>query len=275
MYDITASIVAYDSKPDILCKAVESFLGSDLDTKLYVIDNSPSDRLKSICNDKRIFYIHNSANIGFGPAHNIAIDRSMNDSSYHLVLNPDTAFEKNVLENLYNFMENSTDVGLVMPKICNLDNSLQYLCKVLPNPLNFVLRRLAFGPLHKAFKDRLENYELRFTGYDKIMDVPYLSGCFMFIRAEAFKKAGLFDERFFLHFEDLDLSRRINKYYRTIYYPRVSIYHGERNNGKESLKILSHLFSSYIKYFNKWGWFFDKERREVNKNILEKLKALR
>nr|WP_028950943.1 hypothetical protein [Sulfurihydrogenibium subterraneum] len=60
-------------------------------------------------------------------------------------------------------------------------------------------------------------YELRFTGYNKIMEVPYLSGCFMFIRTKVLEKVGLFDERFFMYLEDTELSRRIHKVSKTIF----------------------------------------------------------
>lgn len=274
MYNITASIVAYKDNPQVLQKAVDSFLNTGLNLKLYVIDNSPSDTLKAVCGDNRICYVHNDRNIGFGAAHNMAISHSISGTEYHLVLNPDTSFIKGTLEKLYGFMEDEGDIGIVMPKVCNPDGSLQYLCKFLPSPLDFFLRRFSFSPLKRIFRKRLENYEFRFTGYNRVMDVPYLSGCFMFIRAEALMKAGPFDERFFLHFEDLDLTRRIHMRYRTVYYPDAYIYHSKKSKGNESLKVLSYLASSYVKYFNKWGWCLDRERKEINRKVIKSLRAL-
>ena len=168
-------------------------------------------------------------------------------------------------------MENNPDIGLVMPKMLYPDGSIQHLCKLLPTPWNLIRRR--FLP-EKIFSKQNSFYELRFTGYDKIMDVPYLSGCFMFIRTDVLSHVGLFDERFFMYLEDVDISRRIYKYYRTVYYPEVSVFHEyEKGSYGSSRLLLYHLWSA-IRYFNKWGYFFDKERQEINKNVVEKLSAL-
>jgi hypothetical protein len=191
---------------------------------------------------------------------------------YHLVLNPDVSFGKGTIEKLYDFMENNPDIGLAMPKILYPDGSIQYLCKLIPTPMDLIRRR--FLPASKYLDKRNFLYELRFTGYDKIMDVPYLSGCFMFVRTEALSRAGLFDERFFLYLEDVDLSRRMHKHYRTVYYPEISVFHQYEKGSYKNSKLLKYHLQSAIKYFNKWGYFFDKDRQEINKKILKKLNAL-
>jgi GT2 family glycosyltransferase len=274
MKNINVSIVLFKNDQDLVKKAIYSCINSFLINKVYLIDNSPTDILSCLASlDSRIEYIFNNANLGFGKAHNISLKKSIEENiPYHLVLNPDVYFEKGVLEELYNFMEANKDVGLVMPKVLYPDGNIQYLCKLLPTPLDLFGRRfLNFGPFKKIVEKRNEIYELRFTGYDKITEVPYLSGCFMFIRTEVLKKVGLFDERFFMYLEDTDLSRRIHRVARTVYYPYVHIYHEYGKGSYKSLKLLYYHIKSAIKYFNKYGWFFDKEREEINKKILKKL----
>jgi len=271
---LNISIVLYHNREEQIKKAIESVLNTDLNITLYLVDNSSTDSLRELERiDKRIVYVFNNSNLGFGKAHNIALKKSIEKNiPYHLVLNPDVYFEKGVLEELYDFMENNKDVGLVMPKVLYPDGNIQYLCKLLPTPLDLFGRRfLNFGPFKKIVEKRNEIYELRFTGYDKIMEVPYLSGCFMFIRTEVLKKVGLFDERFFMYLEDTDLSRRIHRIAKTVYYPYVHIYHEYGKGSYKSLKLLYYHIKSAIKYFNKYGWFFDKEREEINKKILKKL----
>jgi len=271
---LNVSIVLYHNKEEQVKKAIESVLNTDLNITLYLVDNSSTDSLRELERiDKRIVYIFNNSNLGFGKAHNIALKKSIEKNiPYHLVLNPDVYFEKGVLEELYNFMEANKDVGLAMPKVLYPDGNIQYLCKLLPTPLDLFGRRfLNFGPFKKIVEKRNEVYELRFTGYDKLMEVPYLSGCFMFIRTEVLKKVGLFDERFFMYLEDTDLSRRIHRIAKTVYYPYVHIYHEYGKGSYKSLKLLYYHIKSAIKYFNKYGWFFDKEREEINKKILNKL----
>jgi GT2 family glycosyltransferase len=278
MNSLNISIVLFENELDKVKRTIESFLSSGLVRQIYLIDNSLTDRLKDLSYlDKRIIYIFNNANLGFGKAHNIALRKSIDENiPYHLVLNPDVYFEEGVLEELYNYMEKNPDVGLVMPKVLYPDGNIQYLCKLLPAPFDLFGRRfLNFPPFKKMVEKRNEIYELRFTGYNKIMEVPYLSGCFMFIRTKVLEKVGLFDERFFMYLEDTDLSRRIHKVSKTIFYPYVHIYHEYGKGSYKNKKLLKYHVESAIKYFNKFGWFFDKEREIINKKILEKLKHVR
>lgn len=260
-YDITASIVTCRNDPNILQKAINSFLNTEIVVKLIIIDNSPDDEIRQICNDNKIEYIFNNANIGFGSGHNIAIQRILELSKYHLVLNPDIYFSRGNLEKLYDFMEKNNDVGLVMPKILYPDGSLQYLCKKLPTPFDLIVRRFIPSLLKPLFQKRLDSFEFKDRNYNEIMSVPGLSGCFMFIRTDIFKEIGMFDERFFMYAEDTDLSRRIGNKYKTMYYPEAVVYHEYAKGSYKSNKLLMVHINSAIKYFNKWGWFFDKDRK--------------
>lgn len=223
--DITSSIVTYKNDKLQLQNVIFSFLNTNLRIKIFIVDNSPNDELRSICTDERIEYLFNNENIGFGAGHNIAIKRVLEFSKYHLILNPDIYFAKGNLEKLYDFMERNNDVGLIMPKILYPDGSIQYLCKKLPTPFDLVARRFIPSSLQPFFQERLDSYEFKNRNYDEIMEVPYLSGCFMFIRTKIFKEIGIFDERFFMYFEDTDLCRRIGEKYKTIYYPNAVAYH--------------------------------------------------
>lgn len=113
---------------------------------------------------------------------------------------------------------------------------------------------------------------MRFSGYDKIMEVPYLSGCFMFLRKETIEKVGVFDEGIFMYGEETDLNRRIGKFYKTVFYPEVEIIHDFAKGSHKEWRLFKIHVRAAIYYFNKWGWFFDKDRRIVNKEITSKLK---
>jgi len=272
MYDITASIVVYDNNQDDLSKLLSCLFKIRLPVRIFVIDNSLVGQYLSLCDGEKIEYIGNPVNLGYGAAHNRAIERSIDISKYHIVLNPDVYFNDGTVEKLFSFMEKNSDVGLVMPRILNPDGSNQYLCKLLPAPSDLLFRR--FLPFPKLMEKRNRIYELRFTGYNRVMEVPYLSGCFMFLRTDALNKAGIFDERFFMYFEDTDLSRRIHTHYKTVYYPEAEIYHRYEKGSYKSMKLLRHHVVSAFKYFNKWGWFFDRERNKINGNILRKLRDI-
>ncbi len=269
MYDIIASIVTYKNDTTTLSKAIASFLNSGLKTYLYVIDNSPTNELKDVCAFKNVEYIFNNKNVGFGSGHNIALRKMSSQTKYSLILNPDVYFEPRTLEKLFDFMEKNNDVGLVLPKVLYPDGSLQYLCRLLPDPCDMLLRKIEIKFLSPLLDAQKARYELRFADYNTQMEAPYLSGCFMFLRTNILEKTGIFDERFFIYFEDVDLSRRIHKHYRTVYYPEALITHGYQRGSNKDSHLLKHLVSSGIKYFNKWGWFFDRERKLANTKAIK------
>lgn len=185
-------------------------------------------------------------------------------------MNPDIYFEEGVIEKLIIYMNKYSEVGLVMPRVLYPNGELQYLCKLLPTPFDLLFRR--FLPWRRYVEKKNEKYELRFTNYSREMEVPSLSGCFMFVRIAVLKKVGGFDERYFMYAEDLDLCRRIGKVSRTMYYPNVVVYHEYAKGSYKNRRLLRYHLSSVVKYFNKWGWVWDLDRKIINKRILDNLK---
>lgn len=259
---ITASIVLYDNPKEMVNKAVESFLSSPMAGDLYLIDHSLGDEARSWYDKARIKYIHEE-NKGYGAGHNTAMRACLSTSQYHVILNPDIYFDRDVITKLAEFCESDSEAALVMPKILYPDGEIQYLCKLLPTPTDWFIRRFI-----KAIRD--DRFELRATGYNTIMDIPYLSGCFMFLRMDALREIGLFDERFFLHCEDTDLSRRLHKKHKTIFFPDAVVIHEHQKESHKSLKMLAIHVRSTIEYFNKWGWFFDSDRKSINDRTVER-----
>lgn len=265
MYDITSSIVTYNTKLDELQKVIKSFLNTDLNVQLYISDNSSTDDLKKFINkfnDKRINYIFNGKNGGYGWGHNQIIKKVIEKSKYHLILNPDIYFKNGVLEELFSYMEKNRDIGNIMPMVKYPNGEIQYLCKRIPSPKDLFLRK--FCPIKSIIEKNNLKYEMRETGYNQIMNVPILSGCFMFIRTEVFKNIGLFDERYFMYMEDFDLNRRIHEKYKTIFYPSIEIIHAHAKESFKNRKMAKIHLKAAIKYFNKWGWLYDKQRRKIS-----------
>jgi GT2 family glycosyltransferase len=274
MEKITASIVIYKNEIASVRKAAESFLNALYSGRLYVIDNSPTDNAREHFGEERISYLHTGSNLGYGRAHNIAIRKSLETSIYHLVLNPDVYFAPDVLEKLFYFMEENYQAGLVMPKVLYPDGRLQKLCKLLPTPFNLATRR--FLPYsNNLLKKVNDGYEMSFSNYNRVMNVPFLSGCFMFMRTSSLKETGLFDERFFLYAEDTDLSRRIHSQFATMFYPFAEIYHTHARGSYKNVRLTWHNFKSAVQYFTKWGWFFDSDRRNINETARQPFSSSR
>jgi len=265
---LTVSIVLYKTNFDQIIKCINC-VNKSVNAIIFLIDNSPTSKLRAVADlFENVQYIFNPSNPGYGAAHNIAIQKILqNKGIYHLVLNADVYFPASTLGGLIEYMDARVEVGLVMPKILFPNGEIQYLCKLIPAPIDLIFRMIA----PKSVKN-LNNYkfEMRSTNYDKEMFVPYLSGCFMFLRVDALEKCGIFDERFFMYPEDIDLTRRIAIHYKTMFYPKVIAYHEYGAASKNSIKMLFVHVYNIIKYFNKWGWVFDSERRRLNKIAVTK-----
>lgn len=265
---VTASVVTYKTGRDDLLKVLSSALSDGVD-RLYVIDHSPDETVKDfIPEDPRVIY-ERRPNLGFGAGHNAAIRKAMREGAdFHTVLNPDIYWEGKVIEPLREFMERHSDVGMTVPKVLYPDGRLQYVCKLIPTPFDLLAHR--FLP-RKLVRKRMERFQLEFTGYDRIMNVPYMHGCFFMLRMEALRDVGLFDERFFMYPEDIDLTRRIHERWQTLFYPELTIFHAHAAESRKSLRMLRIHAYNMMKYFNKWGWLFDARRRHTNREVLKQL----
>ena len=200
-------------------------------------------------------YIFNNKNLGYGRAHNIALEKSLKtNAKYHLVLNSDIEFTPDVIKKLTYFMEQNPNIGHSMPLVRYPNGNIQYLAKQLPTPFDLFARRFMPKSWVKKRAAKFENHAFyKQTNYkSQILDAPYLSGCFMFLRCDALRKIGLFDPRFFMYPEDIDLTRRINQHYRTVMYPAVEIIHNHAQSSYHSLRLLWIHCINMIKYFIKW-----------------------
>lgn len=119
---LTASIVTYRTPHDELGKCLES-LRRDGVCRVYVIDNSPDDSLRSFITSHPagdiVEYIDSHENPGYGAAHNIALRRSIEErTSYHLVINSDVYFDRGILPSIVEYMDRHPDIGLLQPRHC-------------------------------------------------------------------------------------------------------------------------------------------------------------
>lgn len=255
----------------MLKAAIDSFLSTKLLCKIILIDNSPTNDLQDITDHKNSEYIHVPSNPGFGAGHNMAMQMSVENADYFLVLNPDIYFDGSIIEEILKYLDLNTDIGVIMPNILYPDGRTQYLAKLLPTPMDFIIRR--FIPFKSIKKKMADRFELRKSNYNMIMDVPFLSGCFMIFRTNVMKDIEGFDENIFMYTEDIDICRRvIDSGYRSVFYPMVSVYHDHEMKSFTSIRTMKVYFKSAFYYFNKWGWFFDRQRSSINKNTLQQLK---
>lgn len=267
---LNISIVLYKTRAEQLLPLLDELLKVRRLHRIYLVDNSPVKSEEFASLPLPVEYIFNNANLGYGKAHNIALRESVYDEvPYHLVINSDIEVKAADIEYLLDFIGQNPLVGQIMPKVVYPDGTVQYLAKLLPTPWDLFARR--FLP-QRWTRKRTERYELRFTGYNRPLNAPYLSGCFMFLRTEAALKARLFDERYFMYPEDMDLTRTIHRDYLTLFLPSVTIVHHHAKASYHSLRYLWIHIVNMCRYFNKWGWFRDPERELFNNQLLASLR---
>lgn len=272
---LNASIVLYKTPLDELLTLLAQLLLSDKLQTVYLVDNSPEpisgEPWLSLPNASRVTYIFTGRNLGYGAAHNIAICRTMaeTDLPYHLVLNSDLQVSAESLHAMLAIMQHFPEIALLQPRIIYPNGEEQFSARLLPTPFDVFGRR--FLP-KRWMQQRMQKYELREADINRSINAPYLSGCFMLLRCSALEDVGLFDERFFMYPEDIDLTRRLNEEHLTIRWPGVTIVHNHRQASYHSLRMLWIHSQNMCRYFNKWGWIFDSKRRIQNRLTLELLK---
>lgn len=274
---LNISLVLYHTPESEWLPLVQELLRARSVHRIYLIDNSPeplADPLSKIDNrQSKIEYIHTGKNLGYGAAHNIAMRETVYDEiPFHLVMNTDIQVSTEAIDNLVGVMQSNELIGQLLPRVVDTNGELQYLCKLLPTPFD-LLRRILFGKLGRNSRANAR-FELRHLDHTRPINAPYLSGCFMLLRTRALIKAGLFDERFFMYPEDIDLTRRIHRDFLTLYYPSETIVHAHRQASYHSLRMLWIHATNICRYFCKWGWLFDRERRLYNSLTLNKGKAV-
>jgi GT2 family glycosyltransferase len=226
---------------------------------LYLIDNGAPGELigtpeAAVRGEFKLEMIAGQGNVGYGRGHNLAINRTQ--SRYHLVLNPDVELNARGLTEALSFLDARPDTGLLTPLIRDESGEQQFLCRRFPTVLDLFARGFLPSGLRRLFAKRLARYEMRDVIDDRsvVWDPPIVSGCFMLFRTDVLKRLNGFDPRYFLYFEDYDLSLRTHEIARVVYVPAVRILHhggGAARKGGAHVKLF---VSSAFRFFQRFGW---------------------
>lgn len=193
-------------------------------------------------------------NLGYGRGHNLAIDDTGSD--FHLVLNPDVSVSEAALYEGLNYLQYHPEVVLVAPRVVDHNGDGLFPCKRYPAFLDLALRGFAPQWLKRFFAGRLNRYEMRgLAGVtEPLVGVGIVSGCYMLVRADAISAIQGFDERFFLYFEDFDLSLRMHSVGELVYVPSMQIVHYGGNTAKKGLRHIALFAQSAWKFYQRHGW---------------------
>lgn len=261
--DLSIIIVNYKSQEKLkncLQSIYDSNLGN-LKWEIIVLENNSGDDLREITkNSNNLKLVTSHKNLGMGGGNNLGIKHSSGD--FILISNPDIVFKKDCILNLFDYIKNNSNTSLVGPQLLYPDGSLQYSSAKFPKIYLPLLRRTFLG---RFFPQYLNNYFLKSDSYDKIREVDWLLGaCFIVRRDEFFLSANkLFDERFFMYFEDVDLCRRIKEGNRKVIYlpTAIAIHNHTRASARFKWylaifkdKLAKEHIKSWWRYFLKWGF---------------------
>ncbi len=251
--DLSIIIVNYKSKAKLI-NCLDSIGKSDLSDLKYevvIVDNDSGDDLSDLKYEYK--FVSSPKNLGMGAGNNLGIKNSQGE--FILISNPDIVYEPNTIKTLFLYLKNNLEVGLVGPKLLNSDGSLQYSCVRFPKFYIPILRRTFVGHFFPA---RLNHYLMKNEDHDIVREADWLLGACFMVRRPSFE---LFDDRFFMYFEDVDLCRQIkNKNLKVIYFPIVTVIHDHvrASAQKPWYEALlqdsiarTHLKSAF-KYFYKW-----------------------
>lgn len=223
----------------------EAVLGS-----VIVVDNGSADGSTAFCRgDDRVVLVEPGRNLGFGTACNRGV--AAGSAEYVLFLNPDTRLLRPTLAAVVaHLCARAEHVGVVGVKLVGRDGQVSRHCARLPSAGTFLA--LSLG-LSKALPRWFKPVELVEFDHLHTAEVPHVMGAFYMMPRALFEALGGFDERFFVFYEDLDLSLRVARSGRSIVYlAEEEIFHRTGGTGSgASAKALSYLLESRLIYARK------------------------
>lgn len=214
---------------DFLDKCISSIQAHNKNTPYQValIDNGSSDNSVSWVTSHypAVQVIQNEGNVGFSKACNQGIQAL--DGDYILLLNNDTEFLNDALEEMVRFLQAHENAALVGPLTFYPNGDIQASIKRFPPVWKYVLQQIGLATL--LVRERKNYYPFgpfRATEYQEPHEVEWLSGACLMFRRELFEEIGPLDEAMTFGLEDMDYARRARAIgYKNYFVPAARIIH--------------------------------------------------
>jgi GT2 family glycosyltransferase len=211
-------------------KSLADTVKNNFELEIIVVNNDihhqNDDIFKKI--NFQINVINNSKNLGFSGGNNIGIRYGLkNGADFVFIINNDTIVDKNCIQKLLDDAQKEKNIGIFGPKIYFASGYETHKEKYTPMNLGKVIW-YAGGIID--WQNVLASHrgvdEVDLGQFDKISKTDFVTGCAMFIRRNVFEKIGLFDEKLFLYFEDVDFCIRAKKKgFNSYFIPQAYLWH--------------------------------------------------
>lgn len=223
--------------------------------KIVVVDNDSQDgsfeKLSAAVKERGwgdvAEVVDSGFNGGYGFGNNVGLRRGLAskerfDAFY--LLNSDAFPDQGSLGTLVDFLADDPRAGIVGSRINGLDGSGQQSCFRFPNIWNEVDRAAKLGVLSQAIADKTVVIPLP----DVVTEVDWVAGASMLIRREVLEQIGLFDETYFLYYEETDLCLRAKRAgWNVVYVPTATVKHiGGASTGVTSHKVVPKPMPKYV-----------------------------
>ncbi|MEP4379721.1 MAG: glycosyltransferase family 2 protein [Alphaproteobacteria bacterium] len=251
--DVSVVIVNYNAGAFLSDAVASVFAQSATPVECIVVDNASRDdsisTLRSRVPDPRLTILEQESNLGFAAGCNRGIAQARGELV--LLMNPDCFLEDASLARLVAALAENEDAGAVGPLILNMDGTEQRGCRRdIPTPwqifcVGIGLHRLM--PNHPRFRSfNQQGAALP----DEVVRVQSVSGACILIRHETIEQVGLLDERYFLHFEDLDWCLRAGESgHEILFVPDAVAHHvGGISSRKFPIRVEAHKHASLIRF---------------------------
>jgi len=216
--------------------------------EVLVVDNASSDGSVSMLREgfPQVRLIENQVNVGFAAANNQAL--SLIESPYILLLNPDTVVKPGALNELKEYLERNPQVGAAGARMLNPDGSLQVSCYVAPTLFREFLRLVHLDRFWPGASYQMDHWDITLP-----REVEIIQGACMMMRKKALDQVGLFDERFFIYTEEVDLCYRLRQAgWKLHWVPQAEVIHYEgQSTSQLAPEMFIHLYQSKLKFFRK------------------------
>lgn len=231
--------------------------GIDLnEVEIFVVDNYSKDDsvryLKKQFHNQTInlHIIANKRNVGFGRANNQAFQKA--SGKYILYLNPDTILTEDTLAQTINFAEKEKELGAIGVKMLHTNGNFALESRRgIPSPWVSLCKMIGLTTLFPKSK-LVGKYYMQYLSKGEPNEIEVVSGAFMLSPRNSLIKCGLFDEKFFMYGEDIDLSFRLKKSgFHNYYYPTSILHYKGESTKKNTYRYVHVFYEAMLIFFHK------------------------